>query len=154
MGADRRIEELSLVLPPASKAIGVYKPALIVGNLCYTSGHAPLMPDGSLIKGCVGRDADLQAGQAAARQTGLAILSTLREHLRSLDRVKRVVKLLGMVCCSDEFDAHPAVINGCSELMKEVFGPDAGVGARSAVGVNSLPMGIMVEIEGIFEVEN
>lgn len=152
MSIDKRIDELGLVLPPAPKSIGVYKPAVIVGNLCMTSGHGPLKPDGSLITGCVGRDHDQQAGYEAARQTGLALLATLQVTLGSLDRVARVVKLFGMVWCTSDFDQHPAVINGCSELFRDVFGEDVGVGARSAVGMNSLPVGMMVEIEGIFEI--
>jgi len=154
MSAEQRLAKMNVTLPPAPKAVGVYQPAVTVGNLCYTSGHVPLLPDGSMIKGCVGRDADQQAGYDAARQAGLTILATLKQHLGSLDRVKRVVKIFGMVCCSDDFEGHPAVINGCSELMKEVFGDEAGVGARSAVGMNSLPLGIMVEIEAIFELND
>ncbi len=153
MSHEARIKELGLVLPPATKAVGVYKPVITVGKLCYTSGHGPLKEDKTLITGCVGSDFDQQAGYDAARQTGLAILSSLREHLGSLDRVKRVIKLLGLVWCTSDFDQHPAVINGCSELFRDVFGEDHGVGARSAVGMNSLPLKMMVEIEGIFEIE-
>ena len=153
MSADGKIEELGLELPPAPKAVGVYKPVLIVDGLCYTSGHVPLNPDGSMITGCVGQDADQEAGYAAARQVGLTILASLKSHLGSLDRIERVVKLFGLVNCTSEFQGHPAVINGCSELMAEVFGPDQGVGTRSAVGANSLPLGVMVEIEGIFELK-
>jgi enamine deaminase RidA (YjgF/YER057c/UK114 family) len=123
----------------------------VSGNLAYVSGHGPLKTDGSLITGRVGADLDLEAGKLAARQVGLAILSTLRSHLGSLDRVKRLVKVLGMVNCTPEFLDHPKVINGCSELFAEVFGPDTGVGARSAVGMGSLPANIAVEIEAIFE---
>ena len=152
MSVEQRISELGLQLPPAAKAVGVYKPAVIVGNLCLTSGHGPLQSDGSLITGCVGRDHDVQSGYQAARQTGLALLATLKSHLGDLDRVDRVVKLFGMVWCTSDFDQHPAVINGCSELFREVFGEDAGIGARSAVGMNSLPLEMTVEIEGIFEI--
>jgi len=151
MSADKRLEELGYELPPAPKAVGVYRPAMNVGKLCYTSGHVPLKSDGTMIQGCVGRDADEQAGYEAARQVGLTILATLKQHLGSLDRIQRVVKIFGMVCCSDDFQGHPGVINGCSELMKEVFGDEAGVGTRSAVGMNSLPLGVMVEIEAVFE---
>lgn len=146
--------ELGLELPPAPKAIGLYKPAIIVGNLCMTSGHGPLQSDGSLITGCVGSDLDQHAGYQAARQTGLALLATLKSHLGDLDRVVRVVKLFGMVRCTAEFNQHPAVINGCSELFRELYGDDAGVGARSAVGMNSLPVDMAVEIEGIFEIRD
>ena len=151
MSADKRLKELGSVLPPAPKAVGVYKPAMNVGNLCYTSGHVPLKGDGTMIKGCVGRDADEQEGYQAAKQVGLTLLATLQQHLGSLDRIKRVVKIFGMVACTEDFCGHPTVINGCSELMKEVFGDDSGVGTRSAVGMTSLPLGVMVEIEAVFE---
>ncbi len=153
MNAEARLSELSLTLPPAPKSMGVYKPVVVVGNLAYLSGHGPLKVDGSLLTGRVGSDVDLEAGKAAARQTGLAMLATLRQHLGSLDRVKRVVKSLGMVNSTPDFVEHPAVINGYSELMRDVFGEDAGVGARSAVGMGSLPGNITVEIEAIFEIE-
>ncbi len=107
-----------------------------------------------MITGCVGRELDQQAGYNAARQTGLTILATLKRDLGSLDRIVRVVKLFGMVWCTDDFTQHPAVINGCSELYRDVFGEEAGVGARSAVGMNSLPLGVTVEIEGIFEIND
>ena len=154
MSADARLEELGFVLPPAPSAVGVYRPAMIVGNLCYTSGQVPVLTDGSLLTGCAGRDVDQQAAYLAARQAGLTMLATLRSELGSLDRVKRVVKLFGMVCCTDDFTQQPAVINGCSELMSAVFGEDAGIGTRSAVGVNALPLGVTVEIEGIFELHD
>ena len=151
--AERRVTELKLELPPAPKALGVYKPVVVVGNMAYVSGHGPLRSDGSLIVGRVGGDLDLEGGKAAARQTGLAILATLRAGLGSLDRVQRVVKVLGMVNATPEFGDHPKVINGCSELFAEVFGADLGVGARSAVGMTSLPGQIAVEIEAIFELQ-
>lgn len=154
MSIDEKLKELGLKLPPAPKAVGVYRPSVVVGNLCMTSGHVPLKSDGTMIKGCVGRDLDQQAGYDAAKQTGLTILATLHRDLGSLDRIKRVVKLFGMVWCTDDFDQHPAVINGCSELYRDVFGEAAGVGARSAVGMNSLPLGVTVEIEGIFELHD
>lgn len=153
MSAQSKIAELSLELPPAPKPIGVYKPIVITGNLAYLSGHGPLRTDKTLITGRLGDDMDVEAGYAAARTTGLAMLATLQDALGSLDRVKRLVKLLGLVRCTDAFDAQPAVINGCSELFRDVFGEDAGVAARSALGTNALPGGIAVEIEAIFEVE-
>jgi enamine deaminase RidA (YjgF/YER057c/UK114 family) len=152
MSAEARLKELNLELPPAPKAMGVYKPLVIAGNLAYLSGHGPLKADKSLITGRVGDTLDVAAGKAAARQTGLAILATLREGLGSLDRVKRLIKTLGLVNCTADFDQQPAVINGFSELMVEVFGPDAGVGARSAVGATSLPASMAVEVEAIFEI--
>jgi enamine deaminase RidA (YjgF/YER057c/UK114 family) len=149
--AETRLRELALELPPAPKAMGVYKPVVVTGQMAYVSGHGPVKSDGTLITGRVGADVDLAGGKAAARQTGLAILASLRAALGSLDRVQRLVKVLGMVKSTAEFPDHPKVINGCSELFAEVFGPDRGVGARSAVGMGSLPGNIAVEIEAIFE---
>ena len=152
MNPETKLVELGLVLPPAPKPAGVYKPLIIVGNLAYVSGHGPLRKDGTLMTGKVGADIDLDEGKAAARQVGLTIIATLRSQLGSLDRVKRVIKLLGMVYSTPEFTEHPKVINGCSELFAEVFGPDNGIGTRSAVGMGSLPGMISVEIEGTFEI--
>ncbi len=149
---DKRFQELHLTLPPAPKPVAVYKPAVKVGSLLYVSGHGPLKEDKTLILGVVGKDLTLDEGKAAARQTGLAILATLKDTLGSLNKVKRLIKSFGMVNCTADFTDHPKVINGYSELMKDVFGDD-GVGARSAVGHNSLPGGMAVEIEAIFEVE-
>jgi enamine deaminase RidA (YjgF/YER057c/UK114 family) len=153
MSAESRLLELKLELPPAPKPVAVYKPLVIVDRLAYVSGHGPLKPDKTLITGRVGADLDLARGKIAARQVGLAILATLRAQLGSLDRVKRVVKVLGMVNCTPEFRDHPQVVNGCSELFAEVFGPENGIGARSAVGMGSLPGNIAVEIEAIFELQ-
>ena len=153
MSAESKITELGLELPPAPKPMGVYKPIVVVGGIAYLSGHGPIKPNGSLVTGRLGLDMDVEAGYAAARLTGLALLATLRDHLGSLDKVKRLVKLLGLVRSSDGFDQQPAVINGCSELFRDVFGEDAGVAARSALGTNSLPGLIAVEIEAIFEVD-
>jgi enamine deaminase RidA (YjgF/YER057c/UK114 family) len=150
MNAEARLAQLRLQLPPPPKPVGVYKPLLVLGNLAYASGHGPFRPDGSLVLGRVGLDLDLAAGKAAARVTGLAILASLRRVLGSLDRVDQVVKILGMVNCTPEFHDHPQVINGCSELFAEIWGPDKGVGARSAVGMASLPSNIAVEIEAVF----
>ena len=152
MNAEARLAELKLELPPAPKPVAVYVPLVVVGNLAYVSGHGPLKPDKTLITGRVGQDLDLAGGKAAARQVGLAILATLRANLGSLDRVRRVIKVLGMVNCAPEFTEHPAVINGCSELFADVFGREHGIGARSAVGMGSLPANIAVEIEAIFEI--
>lgn len=153
MNAESKVKELRLELPPAPKPVAVYKPLVIAGNYAYVSGHGPLKPDLSLIKGRVGAELDLEAGKAAARQVGLAILATLRSELGSLNRVKRVIKILGMVNSAPDFYDHPKVINGCSELFAEVFGPENGIGARSAVGMGPLPGNIAVEIEVIFEIE-
>src|SRR5689334_11698045 len=126
MNAEQRIRELKLDLPPAPKPVAVYKPVVVAGNMAYVSGHGPLKADKTLITGRVGQDMDLQAGKLAARQVGLAILATLRSQLGSLDRVKRLIKVLGMVNCAPDFRDHPQVINGCSELFVEVFGPENG----------------------------
>jgi enamine deaminase RidA (YjgF/YER057c/UK114 family) len=151
MSAESRLAELKLELPRAPKPVAVYKPLVITGNLAYLSGHGPVRTDGTLITGVVGRDLDLEGGKAAARQVGLALLSTMREQLGSLDRVQRVIKMLGMVNSAPDFYDHPQVINGCSELFAEVWGTEAGVGARSAVGMGPLPGNIAVEIEVIVE---
>ena len=154
MSADARIEELGIELPPAAKPQGVYKPLVITGNLAYISGHGPLKSDGTLMTGRVGSEVDQAAGYQAARQTGLAILATLKKELGSLDRIEKVVKSLGMVNSSADFTEHPSVVNGFSELMGEVFGEEKGISARSAVGMGSLPGNISVEIEAIFELKD
>jgi enamine deaminase RidA (YjgF/YER057c/UK114 family) len=151
MDADARFAELNLELPPAPKPVGVYKPMVVVGNLAYLSGHGPLRPDKSLITGKVGAQLSPEEGRLAARQVGLALLATLKAQLGSLSRVRRVVKVLGMVNAVPTFTEHPSVINGASELFAAVWGPDDGVGARSAVGMGSLPSNIAVEIEMIVE---
>jgi len=125
---------------------------LIQGDLAYTSGHLPVQPDGQLIVGRVGDQLDVEAGYAAARLVGLGVLATLQKGLGSLDRVRRLVKVLGAVNGTPNLTAQPAVVNGFSELMVDVFGPEAGVAARSAIGVASLPLGVPVEIEAVFEV--
>jgi enamine deaminase RidA (YjgF/YER057c/UK114 family) len=149
---ETRIQELHLTLPSAPKPVAKYKTAVLVGNILYVSGHGPLKADGKMIQGRVGADMTLEQGKEAARVVGLAILSTVRHTIGSLDKVKRLVKTLGMVNSTAEFRDHPQVINGFSELMADVFGDEAGVGARSAVGMGSLPGNIAVEVECIFEV--
>jgi len=151
MAAEARIAELKLQFPNPPKPGGVYKPVTQVGNVCYVSGHGPLKVDGTLITGKVGAEVTEEQAKEAARITGLALLASLRAHLGSLDRVVQLVKSLGMVNAVPEFGRHPAVINGYSELMRDIFGEN-GVGARSAVGMGSLPGNISVEIEAIFEV--
>jgi enamine deaminase RidA (YjgF/YER057c/UK114 family) len=150
---EQKLESLGWQLPPAPKPVGLYKPVLIVGNLAYVSGHGPLRSDGTLVLGRVGADLDVEGGQAAARQTALAMLATLKSSLGSLDRVVRVVKLLGLVRCTDDFGQSPAVINGCSQVFVDLWGSDCGIGVRSALGTNSLPGGMAVEVEGIFEIK-
>ena len=141
-------------LPPAPKPLGVYKPYLIDGKHLYLSGHGPVQNDGKLIIGRIGSDLDMEQGKAAARQVGLTILSTIRTHLGSLDKVKRVIKVLGMVNCTPDFLKHPYIINGCSELFAAVWGEENGIGTRSAVGFGSLPDNIPVEIEALFELND
>jgi enamine deaminase RidA (YjgF/YER057c/UK114 family) len=148
--ATQLFEETGLILPPAPKPMGVYKPLLIDGKHLYVSGHGPLQNDGTLIVGKIGEELDIEEGKMAAQQVGLTILSTIVTNLGSLDKVKRVIKVLGMVSCSADFEKHPYVINGCSELFKKIWGED-GVGVRSAVGMGSLPGNIPVEIEAMFE---
>ena len=154
MSAEARISELKLELPAAPKPAHVYKPVVVAGNMCYVSGHGPLKTDKTMITGVVGKDLNLEQGQAAARQVGLAILATVRNELGSLDRVKRLVKTLGMVNTAADFYDHPKVINGFSELMREVFGDDAGVGARSAVGMGPLPGNIAVDSNLSFNIRS
>lgn len=154
MNPETRIQELHLTLPPAPKPMAVYQPAVAVGNMLYVSGHGPLLPDGKYITGKVGVELDLEQGKQAARQVGLAILSTVRNKLGSLNEVKRLIKTLGLVNCPADFKDQPQVINGFSELMAEVFGKESGIGARSAVGAGSLPNNIAVEIECIFEIRS
>jgi enamine deaminase RidA (YjgF/YER057c/UK114 family) len=151
MTPESRLAALNLEIPLARKPVGVYRPVLVLGSSVYVSGHGPLCPDGTLLTGRVGADLDVAAGHAAARQTGCAILASLRAALGSLDRIRRVVKTLGMVNATPDFAEHPKVINGCSELFAEIWGPEFGIGVRSAVGMGSLPGGIAVEVEALFE---
>jgi enamine deaminase RidA (YjgF/YER057c/UK114 family) len=153
MTPEQRLATLHVALPPAPKPVALYKPVVVVDKIAYVSGHGPLKVDKTLITGVVGRDLDLAAGHAAARQVGLAMLATLREQFGNLDAVRRVVKVLGMVNSAPDFYDHPKVINGCSELFAEVWGVEDGVGARSAVGMGPLPGNIAVEIEAIFELK-
>jgi len=154
MTADEKFEQLGFVLPPAPKPMGVYKPLLIDGRYCYVSGHGTVQQDGSLIVGRIGEDLQEEEGKLAAQQVGLAILATLKANLGSLNKIKRVIKVLGMVNCISSFEKHPFIINGCSELFAKVWGEDAGIGVRSAVGMGSLPGNIPVEIEALFELND
>ena len=142
---------LELSLPPAPAPLGVYKPYLIDGKYLFLSGHGPVQDDKSLIIGRVGAELDIEQAKLAARQVGLTMLSTIKTHVGSLDRVKRVMKVLGMVNCTSDFLRHPYVINGCSELFAQVWGTENGIGVRSAVGMGTLPDNIPVEIEAMFE---
>jgi len=151
---DQSFEQLGLKLPPAPTPLGVYKPFLIIGNCVYVSGHGTVKEDKSLIIGRIGKDLTMEEGKLAARQVGLAILATLKANLGSFNKIKRVIKVLGMVNCVPEFERHPFVVNGCSELFAQVWGADNGVGVRSAVGMGSLPDNIPVEIEAMFELNS
>ncbi len=149
--AEEQLAKSGLTLPPAPAPLGVYKPCLIDGKYLYLSGHGPVQNDRSLIIGRIGRELDMEQGKLAARQVGLTMLSTIKTNLGSLDKVKRVIKVLGMVNCVPEFERHPYVINGCSELFAQIWGEENGIGVRSAVGFGSLPDNIPVEIEALFE---
>jgi enamine deaminase RidA (YjgF/YER057c/UK114 family) len=151
MTAEKNLAALGLKLPPAPSPTGIYKPCLIIGNYLYVSGHGPVRDDKSLITGRVGKDIDIEAGKLAARQVGLTILSSVQSYIGSLDKIKRVIKVLGMVNAVPEFEKHPYIINGCSELFAQVWGEENGVGVRSAVGMGSLPNNIPVEVEVMFE---
>lgn len=148
---ESNFSKLGLTLPPAPKPLGVYKPCLIDGKYLYLSGHGTVQEDGSLIIGRIGVDIDMEGGKLAARQVGLAMLATIKANLGSLNRVKRVIKVLGMVNCTEDFKKHPYIINGCSELFAQVWGEEDGIGVRSAVGMGSLPDNIPVEVEAMFE---
>lgn len=154
MSAEAKLVELRIVLPPAPKPGGVYKPLVRVGQLAYLSGHGPSLDGTTYLTGRVGADLTLEDGKVAARQVGLSLLATMKRELGSLDRVARVIKTLALVNCTDDFTQQPQVVNGFSELFAEVFGPDAGVGARSALAANALPGNIPVEIEIIIELKD
>ncbi|MBI3821281.1 MAG: RidA family protein [Planctomycetes bacterium] len=153
MSAENRLQELGITLPPAPKPVAKYKPAVQVGNLLYVSGHGPAkIGDPKLQAGKLGGTITLEQGKECAKLVGINILATVKATLGSLDKVKRLVKTLGMVNAVPDYKDHPQVINGFSEFMAQVFGDDAGVGSRSAVGMGSLPGDIPVEIECMFEV--
>ena len=151
MTPEENLENLNLELPPAPTPSGVYVPVLIDGKHCYVSGHGPVLPNKKLITGKVGAELSMDEGKAAARQVGLTILASLKSQLGSLDQVKRVINVLGMVNADINFEKHPYVINGCSELFAGIWGKENGIGVRSAVGMGSLPDNIPVEIEALFE---
>ncbi len=153
MDPQDRLAQLGWTLPPCTPPKGLYRPVIVIGNLAWTSGHLPVREDGSVIAGRLGADLPAEEGARAARQAALAVLASLSAALGGLARVRRVVKLLGMVQCTPEFQAQPAVLNGASEVFADVFGPEMGVGARSAVGVAALPLGAAVELEAVFEIQ-
>lgn len=151
MSHEARLKELNLDLPNRPLPLGVYKLVLVQDGLAYVSGHGPIHADGSATCGRLGENLDKEAGYQAARQTGLNMLSNVRQILGGLDAIDRLVKTTGFVSCTPDFKDQPAVINGFSELMRDVFGPEDGLGARSAVGVAALPAGWAVEIEAVFK---
>jgi enamine deaminase RidA (YjgF/YER057c/UK114 family) len=149
---EENFEKLQLELPPTPISHGVYKTFVIAGNFIYVSGHGPYLPEGGWMSGKIGVEVEMADGIKAAEQTALAILSTLKSAVGSLNRIKRVIKVLGMINCVDDFTEHPQVINGCSALFAKIWGAEYGIGVRSAVGMNSLPLNITVEIEAMFEI--
>ena len=152
-GPEARLRQLGIELPPAPQPVATYVPAVIVGTMLYVAGHTPRRSDGSPdYQGKVGEDFTVEQAYQAARVAGVNILSTVRNTLGSLDRVARLVRTFGMVNAAPSFGQHPQVINGCSDLMVEVFGPDAGKGTRAAVGMGSLPFGMAVEVETFWEI--
>ena len=151
MSIDKELTRLGLTLPVPANPAGSYKPCIIADNTAYISGQGPLLDDGTFAKGVVGKDLDLETAQMHAQRCGLAILSALKAEIGDLNRVQQLIKITGFVNCTNDFTKQPLVINGCSDLMKEVFG-DKGIHARAAVGVNSLPLGFSVEIEAIFKI--
>ncbi len=154
MSAEARLAELGIVLPPPPKPGGVYQPLVRVGNLAWLSGHGPCLDGETYQTGRVGADLTLEEAQIAARHTGLSLLATIKRELGSLDQVSRLIKTLALVNCTNDFTQQPLVVNGFSELFGQIFGPEAGIGARSALAANTLPGNIPVEIEIIIELKN
>lgn len=150
---EQKLRELGYTLPQLPGSKGIYKPCLEVGNLLYVSGHVSLNTDGSFITGKVGAEVSEEEATRAARQCGLAMLATIKNHYGSLDKIKRVVKILGMVNAVPDYTKHALIINGCSEMLVQLLGEDCGKGVRSAVGMGSLPNNVAVEIEAIFEIQ-
>lgn len=149
---DKKLKDLGIELIPATKPIANYVKAVRTGNLLFLAGHGPSLTDGSVMTGKLGQNYTVEQGYQAARQTAISLISTLKNELGDLNRVKRVVKVLGMVNCTPEFTDQPKVMNGCSDLLVQVFG-EKGKHARSAVGMNALPLGMAVEVEIIVEIE-
>ncbi len=152
--AEARLQELGITLPVLRAPMANYVRAVRSSNLVFLAGHGPAQSDGTYITGKVGQDLTVEEGYEAARLTGLALLASLRAEIGDLNKVSRVVKVTGMVNATADFTEHPNVINGCSDLFVEVFGPEVGKHARAAVGMASLPIGIAVEIEAIIEVRD
>lgn len=151
---ENKLASLGYSLPQLPVSKGIYKRCVQTGNLLFLSGHISVNNDGSPITGKLGDSCSDEKGIAAARQCGLAMLAAIKESIGSLDKINRVIKLLGMVNATADYSNHPVIINGCSELFRDLFGEDNGVGARSAVGMGSLPGNVAVEIEAIFELKD
>lgn len=149
---EARVKELKLELPVPGASIATFVPAVLTGNLLFVSGHISRKPDGAPLTGKLGANMEVADGAAAARTCALGVLGSARAALGSLDRIQRVVKVLGMVNCTPDFTDQPKVVNGFSDLLVEIFGAERGKAARSAVGMSSLPLGVAVEVEAIFEV--
>ncbi|TMI71654.1 MAG: RidA family protein [Bacteroidetes bacterium] len=150
---EEKLQQLGYTLPVLPTSKGIYKRCLVDGHHLYVSGHVSVNTDGSLITGKLGKELNEEQGAIAARQCGLAILSSIKDHFGNLGKIKRVIKLLGMVNATPDYEKHPLVINGCSELFVALWGEHNGKGVRSAVGMGSLPGNVAVEIEAIFEIE-
>ena len=148
---ENKLAEMGLSLPVIPPSTAIYKSCLVDGRHLYVSGHVSLNADGTYITGKLGKELSEEEGKIAARQCGLAILTSIKKTLGSLDKVKRVIKILGMVNCTTDYEKQPIVINGCSELFRDLWGEDNGVGVRSAVGMGSLPGNVAVEVEALFE---
>lgn len=152
MSAEQRLQEMGIVLPAAPKSVASYVPCVRSGNLLFVSGQACVVDGEMKYQGKLGKEISLEQGQESARIAALNALAIIRDEIKSLDRVKRVVKLFGLVACVPEFGEQPQVINGASDLLVDVFG-EQGWHARSAVGTNALPSNTPVEVEMIVEVE-
>jgi enamine deaminase RidA (YjgF/YER057c/UK114 family) len=153
MTPEQRLAELGIELPAPNPAVGSYVGAVTVGKIVFVSGHGPYQDGEYIYKGKLGREVDVPTGQAAARLTIVNLLASLKAEIGELDRVRRVVKLLVLVNSDPEFGEQPKVANGASDLLVEIFGPERGPHARSAIGMGALPFAIPVEIEGIFELD-
>ncbi len=148
---EQKLQEMGLSLPVLPGSKGIYKRCLVTGNHLYVSGHVSVNADGTYITGKLGKELNEEQGKIAARQCGLGILASVKDVMGDLQKIKRVIKLLGMVNSVPDYEKHPLVINGCSELYAALWGEENGIGVRSAVGMGSLPNNVAVEIEAIFE---
>lgn len=153
MSIEQNLADKGIILPQPAAPVASYQPTVLAGGFLYISGQISFAEDGSLITGKLGQDLDVDAGYAAARRCGVMLLAQMKAALGSLDRVEKVVKLGGFVNSTADFTDQPKVVNGTSDLMEEAFG-EAGRHARSAVGVNTLPLGVAVEVDAIVKVRD